>query len=367
MIEYKGVSYESLELLVRSGVELPPPAPPPRPKTEATPEPAPPLDSPPGLADVIGNAPAVLQIRTALDAHRERIASVGDGRTKEARALTFPHTLLCGPSGTGKTMLAEIIARETRRPMRVGMGQSLANPARVADFLLSLRAGDVLFVDEIHGLKPACQETFYRAMEGGVLMPIAKAGEPVASPISLPPFTLLGATTDEWRLLEPLLQRFRYRIRLERMTTDELTQAIAQRAERRGWALTDEAAGMIAQRAHGTPRLAVALLDGCMDVAIAGKATTLTPFIVERACEIFRLDSLGLDAVERRYLDILCRAHGVPVRLNVAASQLDNLSRRTVECRIEPTLIWLGLIQKLAEGRVLTEKGKGYLAKPARD
>ena len=92
--------------------------------------------------------------------------------------------------------------------------------------LLSLKAGDVLFVDEMHGLKPACQETLYRAMEDGVLVTIAKAGKPVSAPIKLPPFTLIGATTDEWSLLPSLLQRFKYRVRLERMNTAELAQAV---------------------------------------------------------------------------------------------------------------------------------------------
>jgi Holliday junction DNA helicase RuvB len=262
---------------------------------------------------------------------------------------------------TGKTMLAEIIAHEVGRPLRVGMGQSLQNPARVADFLLSLRAGDVLFVDEIHGLKPACQETFYRAMEGRVLMPIDKPGEPVRAPLPLPPFTLIGATTDEWRLMEPLLQRFEYRIRLDRMSVEELSRAISQRAKARGLSLTDDAAVMIAQRAHGTPRLAVMLLARCMDVALAGKATTVTGLIVERACEISRLDALGLDSVERHYLSVLLHANGKPVRLNVIASQLDQLSRRTVEGRVEPTLIWMGLIEKRPDGRILTAEGRRYL------
>ena len=364
MITFLGKEYENWIAVEASGI-LPPldtPRRPPEPKPPETPEPEPPpQDAPPGLDDVIGNAPAVLHIRTALDAYKERVAAAGDGRTKEAKAMTFPHTLLCSPSGCGKTMLAEIIAREVKRPLRIAMGQSLGNARRAGDFLLSLKPGDVLFIDELQGLVPAAQETFYRAMEGQVLMPIDKPGEPVRAPIPLPPFTLLGATTDEWRLLEPLLQRFRYKIRLDRMSDDELARAIAQRAERRGWSLATEAAVMIAQRAHGTPRLAVALLDGCMDVALAGKVKDLVPFIVERACEIFRLDALGLDSTERRYLQLLLKAHGEPVRLNVIASQLDQLSRRTLEYRIEPTLIYLQLIEKRAEGRVLTERGTKYL------
>jgi Holliday junction DNA helicase RuvB len=192
-------------------------------------------------------------------------------------------------------------------------------------------------------------------------MPIDKPGEPVRAPLPLPPFTLIGATTDEWRLMEPLLQRFEYRIRLDRMSVEELSRAISQRAKARGLSLTDDAAVMIAQRAHGTPRLAVMLLARCMDVALAGKATTVTGLIVERACEISRLDALGLDSVERHYLSVLLHANGKPVRLNVIASQLDQLSRRTVEGRVEPTLIWMGLIEKRPDGRILTAEGRRYL------
>lgn len=302
----------------------------------------------PGLGDVIGNAAAVLQIRTALDAHRARGAS------------SFPHLILAGPGGTGKTMLAEIIAREIGKPIRLQMGQSLNSPARVADVLLSLKAGDVLFIDEMHGLKPACQEALYRAMEDGVLVTIAKAGKPVSAPIKLPPFTLIGATTDEWGLLPSLLQRFKYRVRLERMSAAELAQAISQRAASRQWSLTAEAAGMIADRAHGTPRLALRLLDGCMDVAIAGGETAIDAMIVQATCEVWQLDNLGLDKIARKYLAHLECAAG-PVRLNVLAMKLDDVSRRTVELRVEPDLVWLGLIDKSADGRRLTPRGREHL------
>jgi len=273
----------------------------------------------------------------------------------------MPHVLLTGPGGTGKTMLSEIIARELGRPIRLQMGQSLVNPARVNDVLRSLRAGDVLYIDEIHGLKPACQQALFRAMEDGIAVPIEKAGNPIGQPIKLPPFTLIGSTTDEWSLLPSFIQRFRYRVRLVRMTAGELGRAIAERAKRRGWTLTDEAAGMIAERSHGTPRLAVGLLDGCMDTAIAGGSDVVDPMIVSATCDTWQIDRLGLDKVARQYLGILADAGGGPVRLNVLSTKLDGLSRRTVEMRVEPDLVYLGLITKDSDGRRLTAAGYEHL------
>ena len=313
-------------------------------------EPAPARGNPPGLDDVIGNPLAVLQIRTALDAHHAR-----GGKEH------FPHILLVAPGGTGKTMLSEIIAREIKRPIRLAMGQSLNSPARVADMLLSLKAGDVLFVDELAGMKGQCQETLYRAMEDGILVPIGKAGKPIEKPKRLPPFTLIGATTDEWALLPSLIQRFKYRIRLERMTAPELAQAMSDRAKRRGWELTADAAQTIAERAHGTPRLAIGLLDGCRDTALAQGGTAIDAGIVAMTCQIWGLDGLGLDKIARRYLDALAAGKGEPVRVNVVSSKLDCLSRRTLEMRIEPDLVFLGLIEKRPDGRILTAAGRAHL------
>jgi len=309
---------------------------------------------PPGLDDVIGNKSAVGQIRIFLDAHK--------AWQKDFPKQPFPHTLLSGSGGLGKTMLAEIIAREVKRPIHLEMGQSLTSPARVGDVLLSLKAGDILFVDEVHGMKPQSQEALYRAMEDGFYVPIQKAGKPVVKPVKLPPFTLIASTTDVWGLLPSFGQRFKYHVKLKRLTPGELADAMMQRAKRKGWELDAEAAAVIGARAHGTPRLAIKLFDGCMAEAKAGGENKVDAFIVHRTCEILEIDALGLDDEARRYLGFLAEASG-PVRVNVLASKLDGLSRLTVERRLEPDLVYLGLILKGEKGRILTAAGRDHLAK----
>jgi len=307
---------------------------------------------------VIGNGEAVMQIRTALDAFRGR-----KGAADAPDWLAFPHLLLSGPGGTGKTMLSEIVARELGAKIHLQMGQVLSTPAKVAEVLLSLNPGDVLFIDEIHGLKTPCQEAMYRAMEDGVLVPQIRAGHGQGKPIALPPFTVIGATTDEWGLLPSLCQRFKYRVRLQRMTPAEIAEAIGRRAKRAGLDVDADAIGLIAERSLGTPRLAVGLLDGCMDTAIAQGGRAITRDIVRLTCQIWGIDSLGLDRVARTYLGYLRDMGGGPIRLNVLAAKLDGLAKTTVERKVEPDMVWLGLIEKQANGRTLTASGREHLRK----
>lgn len=260
-------------------------------------------------------------------------------------------------------MLSEIIARELGRPIVLQMGQTLNSPAKVAEVLLGLKPCDVLFVDEAHGLKPPCQEAMYRAMEDGIVVPMTRTGKPASEPIRLPPFTTIAATTDEWGLLPSLCQRFKYRIRLQRLSAGELAEALAGRVRRMGTNADRDAIELIGQRALGTPRLAVGLLDGCIDCSLAQGGDRITVEIVRMTCQIWGIDSLGLDRVSRHYLRILADAGGGPVRLNVLAAKMDGLSRRTVETKVEPDLVWLGLIEKDAAGRTLTQAGRRHIEK----
>ncbi len=315
---------------------------------------------PPRLDDVIGNPVAVLQIRTALDAYRRRLEIA---RAEPDAALpVFPHVCFSGPAGLGKSFLARIIGHELHARVHLQMGQSLNSPAKVCEVLRSLKPHDVLFVDEIHGLKPQCQETFYLAMEDGVMVPPTRAGKAASEskPIHLPPFTLIGATTDEDKLLSSLQRRFKYQIQLRRLTAEELAKAIAQRAAARGISIDAPAATLIGVRALGRPGEAVNLLDLCADVAMAGKESAIDTFIVERACEIGEIDSLGLRGNARRYLRILESAGGT-ARLNVMAARMDGMRPRVVELKVEPDLVFLGLIEKGADGRHLTPAGRKHL------
>lgn len=256
-------------------------------------------------------------------------------------------------------MLARIIAREIKRPFRLTTGQAIDNPARASELLLSLKGGDVLFIDECHQMRAPAQEMLYLAMEDGVIVPVVRGGKGVSKPVRLPPFTIIGATTDKSKLLNPLLQRFGYIVRLERLSADELCGALAQRAERTGLSLDAGAVLMIADRAHGTPRLALRLLRHCEDVARAGGETAIIEATVTRACSIHRIDGLGLDSDARKYLSCLEHASG-PVRLNVLASTTD-VPRRTLETDVEPSLVFLGLIEKGESGRTITPAGRQHL------
>jgi len=315
---------------------------------------------PPKLDDVIGNPAAVMQIRTALDAFAGRRALAEDPGW-----LAFPHMLLSGPAGMGKTMLSRIVTKEIGAKMHLQMGQTLKNPALVGEMLLALDPGDVLFIDEIHGLRPQCQEALYLAMEDGILVPAARKGHAADKPVALPPFTIIGATTDEWALLPSLCRRFKYRVRLKRLTPAEIAEAIAALAKREGLDMEPDAAALIGQRSLGTPGLAINLLDGCADTAIAQGGRAITKDIVVMTCEIWERDSLGLDRVAREYLGFLREANGA-VRLNVLSARLDGLSRRTVETKVEPDLVWLGLVEKNAAGRTLTAAGKEHLRRESR-
>jgi Holliday junction DNA helicase RuvB len=304
--------------------------------------------APASIYRIIGQGRAVAQIKVALDAYFNERAS-----NPEQAAL--PHVLMVGPPGVGKSMLASVVAKELAVGFHEELAQNISSPRHLQGLLMLAEPGDVVFVDEIHELPPTVQTTLYRCLEERRLF---LGGDKKA--ITLPPFTFIGATTDEWALSKPLLDRMKITLRLQHYSEEELTKLVKQRTTILGWSITDEAIAGIAHRGRNTPRLALRLLEACRRHQRADNSTTITEAHLERMCQVEGVDDLGLDITERRYLEILREAQGEPVRLNMIASRL-SLPRRTVEKILEGELVRLGLVTKTDEGRMLTAAGAKHL------
>jgi Holliday junction DNA helicase RuvB len=299
----------------------------------------------PTLDHVIGQKTGVAVLRTAIESYFY-------DRTKSSEEQAFPHLLITGPAGTGKTLLSEICAREVACNLHIELAQNIKTPEHVHGALMMLEPGDIWFCDEIQELPPAAQVTLYRALEERKLFLGKK------HVVTLPSFCLIGATTDEHLLTRSMRERFRIHLRLTHYSDDETFLLIQQRAKRLRWTIEDDAVRQLATKSRGTPRLAVRLLESAKRQASAAGTDLITAAHVEEMCRTEQIDFLGLDAVEQRYLHILREGEG-PVRLNVIATQM-GLPRQSIEM-FESDFIRLGLISKSEKGRMLTAKGIEHL------
>ena len=280
------------------------------------------------------------------------------------RGEALDHTLFYGPPGLGKTTLAGIIARETGGELRVTTGPSLERTGDLAAILSNLEKNDVLFIDEIHRLPSNVEEILYPAMEDYALHIIVGKG-PLANNIclTLPKFTLVGATTRLGLLTSPLRARFGIVEQLSLYSEDELRTIVSRGARVFGIAIHDDAALEIARRSRGTPRVALRLLRRVRDVAEVRSLTIIDGATATMALDMLGLDELGLDEGDRRILKVIVDLFdGGPVGLSTLGAAL-NEETQTIEDIYEPFLIQKGLIERTPRGRRATRNSWEYLGR----
>jgi Holliday junction DNA helicase RuvB len=279
-----------------------------------------------------------------------------------SRGEALDHVLLAGPPGLGKTSLAQIVAAELEVPFVQTAGPALERKGDIAAFLTALEPRAVFFVDEIHRLASALEETFYPAMEDSCL-PITVgqgAGARVVT-LELPPFTLIGATTRTGLLTTPLRDRFGIHHRLEQYSVDELAQIVNRSARLLDVGIDGRGAHVIATRSRGTPRVANRLLKRVRDYAEVHGPGAITEAVAVAALELLDIDSEGLDRLDREILRTICeKFSGGPVGLSTLAAAVEE-EQDTIEDVYEPYLLQRGLIERTARGRAATRRAFEHL------
>ena len=274
------------------------------------------------------------------------------------------HLLISGMPGCGKTTLAAIVAYEMRTRLHSAVCQAIEHKGELTGLLTSLGKHDILFLDELHGLKPAMQELLYTAMEDGHVD--LSAGKKTIR-LPLQPFTLIGATTRAHLLTGPLRDRFAYTFNLGHYSVPDLA-LIAKRTMRRlgmalhapGRSFEADVADAIGRRSRGTPRIANRLVRACRDFMQSAGEQVLTLEVAEGTFHALGIDSLGLDKNDRAYLAVLCERVGAPYGVTAIAAQL-GLERGVIEGVIEPHLMETGLIRRSPQGRMAMPAAVAHL------
>jgi len=299
--------------------------------------------------EYIGQSASKQNLKIAIEAAKKR----GDG---------LDHILIHGAPGLGKTTLSQIIANEFGANIRITSGPALEKQGDVASIVSNLEPNDILFIDEIHRLKPVVEEVLYSAMEDfGIDIVLGKGPSARTMRISLPRFTLIGATTKVSMLSAPLRGRFGNVLKLQFYTVDEIKEIIVRSARILGCKIDDAAATLLAKSSREIPRIANRLLKRVRDYADVKNKSVMDLGATREALDAMGIDELGLDNVDREILSVIIeKFKGGPVGLNTISAATSE-EQDTIEDIYEPFLIKMGFLERTARGRIATENAYEHL------
>ncbi len=301
---------------------------------------------------------------------------IGQERMKESlrvcidaalgRGESLDHAIFYGPPGLGKTTIAHIIAKEMGGTIRSTSGIVLTHAGDLAAILSNLQPRDVLFIDEIHRLPPAAEEALYPAMEDYQIDLVIGQGPSLRTmKLDLPPFTLIGATTRAGALTSPLRERFGLIYRLDFYQPEELQVIISRSAHVLNVQIDEDAAGEIARRARGTPRIANRLIKRVRDFAEVKAHGRITQAVAQEALQWLQVDQAGFDEMDRKILlTIIEKFKGGPVGIEALAAAVQE-EKATLEDVHEPYLLQSGYLDRTARGRQITQKALQHFGKTA--
>lgn len=297
---------------------------------------------------------------------------IGQSELKEALKVTLEaaklrnkpldHMLFYGPPGLGKTTIAGVIAAQMGVDIKITSAPALERPRDIIGILMSLKGGEILFIDEIHRLNKVAEEILYPAMEDFTIdMTTGKSQTAKTLRVSIPKFTLIGATTKAGELSGPLRDRFGIIYRLNFYTPEELAKVVKRTAKILDIKITDEGAYAIAFRSRGTPRIANRLVKRVSDFAIVKYDGIIDEKVANESLDILKIDTFGLDTTDRALLYLIINKYdGGPVGIETIAAALSE-DVRTIEDVCEPYLLQSGLLQRTPRGRKVSPEGYRHL------